>query len=114
MGHVMKVRKIKLVTLPLEPYLLNSLSLAYSGQGLFNFSISDEHDGHDVKKHHKHNDYEDDHHSYKPRKKSKLFMNNKLFTNTKFFLEVSGGEYFTGSFAEGMDVFKWGYLLKVI
>ena len=79
MGHVMKVRKIKLVTLPLEPYLLNSLSLAYSGQGLFNFSISDEHDGHDVKKHHKHNDYEDDHHSYKPRKKSKLFMNTKYF-----------------------------------
>merc|ERR1711962_783920 len=30
----------------------------------------DEHDGHDVKKHHKHDDYEDDHHSYKPKKKS--------------------------------------------
>ena len=71
------------------------------------FSISDEHDGHDVEKHHKHNDYEDDHHSYKPRKKS------KFFTNTKFFLDVSGGEYFTGSFAEGMDGFKWGYLLEV-
>ena len=79
MGHVMKVRKIKLVTLPLEPYLLNSLSLAYSGHGHFVSLISDEHDGHDVKKHHKPNDYEDDHHSYKPRKKSKLFTNTKFF-----------------------------------
>ena len=77
-------------------------------RGYFVSLLSDEHDGHDVKKHHNHNDYEDDHHSYKPRKKS------KLFTNTKFFLDVSGGEYLNGSFAEGMDGFKWGYLLKVI
>ena len=46
--------------------------------------ISDEHDGHDLKKQHKHNDYEDDHHSYKPRKKS------KLFTITKFFWTYPG------------------------
>merc|ERR1712226_1478812 len=32
--------------------------------------IENEHDGHDVKKHHKHDDYEEDHHSYKPKKKS--------------------------------------------
>merc|ERR1712226_1452489 len=32
--------------------------------------VENEHDGHDMKKHHKHDDYEEDHHSYKPKKKS--------------------------------------------